>query len=173
PIGFKDYFNSSKPSGDSAYLPKVEDPELPHLLHAVYGTVVPDSNAHKAGIQRDDLVQVFLTGVPTLNEPKNVTPSEELRLNTAIPPCTDKCSTLGVIGGDVAGFPNGRRLSDDIIDVSLRVTEGVLIPGHDPNADNLGDGVDANDASFLPSFPYLALPHSGSDANPHAGLHRP
>jgi hypothetical protein len=95
-----------------------------------------------------------------------------LRLNTTIPPCTTSCSTLGVIGGDNAGFPNGRRLSDDIIDVALRVTEGILIPGHDPAADTLGDGVDANDSAFLSSFPYLAYPHSGSDTDPHAGLFR-
>jgi hypothetical protein len=90
-----------------------------------------------------------------------------LRLNTKIPPCTTDCSTLGVIGGDNAGFPNGRRLSDDILDVSLRVTEGILIPGHDPAADGLGDAVDSNDSSFLSSFPYLALPHSGSTVAGH------
>jgi uncharacterized protein DUF4331 len=68
---------------------------------------------------------------------------------------------------DTAGFPNGRRLSDDIIDVALRVVMGVLLPGHDPDADGLGDGVDMNDESFLPTFPYVAYPHSGSDADPH------
>ena len=67
-----------------------------------------------------------------------------------------------------AGFPNGRRLSDDIIDIALRVVMGVLIPGHDTDADGLADGVDENDASFLAEFPYVAYPHSGSDADPHA-----
>ena len=167
PVGLKDYFNSSKPKADGAALPLVQDPELPHLLHAVYGTEVPDSDPDADGVQRADLIQVFLTGVPTLNQPANVAASEMLRLNTAIAPCTTACSSLGVIGGDVAGFPNGRRLSDDIIDVSLRVVLGVLLTPHQALADTIGDGVDANDVSFLSSFPYVAYPHSGSDATPH------
>ena len=70
---------------------------------------------------------MFLTGLPGLNQPPVVQASEELRLNTSIPPCTTSCSTLGVIGGDLAGYPNGRRLTDDVIDVSLKVVEGCLI----------------------------------------------
>ena len=121
---------------------------------------------------------MFLTGLPGLNEPPNVTASEELRLNMDIPPCEQgSCSTysdLGVIGGDNAGFPNGRRLADDVIDVALRVVEGVLIPGHDPAADTLADGVNSNDVAFQSSFPYLALPHSGSDTTmPYAMKPKP
>ncbi|TMK83204.1 MAG: DUF4331 domain-containing protein [Actinobacteria bacterium] len=179
PLGSKDLFNASLPKDDAQFAPKVQtwgqDPnDLPALINAFYGIQIPDcDNDPNNGIDRTcDLVPVFLTGIPGLNQPPRVRASEMLRLNTTIPPCTSACSTLGVIGGDNAGFPNGRRLSDDIIDVSLRVTEGVLIPGHDPNADTLGDGVDANDASFVSSFPYLALPHSGSDANPHTSVHR-
>jgi uncharacterized protein DUF4331 len=168
PVGLKDYFNSSKPPADGAALPLVQDPELPHLLKAVYGTDVPDSDDTTDGIQRADLIQVFLTGVPTLNQPANVKASEMLRLNTAIAPCSTDCSTLGVIGGDVAGFPNGRRLSDDIIDVSLRVVLGVLLPDHQALADTIGDGVDANDVPFLNAFPYVAHPFSGSDTSPHS-----
>jgi hypothetical protein len=168
PVGLKDYFNSSKPAADGAALPLVQDPELPHLLNAVYGTEVPDSDPDTAGIQRADLIQVFLTGVPTLNQPADVAASEMLRLNTAIPPCSTACSTLGVVGGDVAGFPNGRRLSDDVIDEALRVVLGVLLTPHQALADTIGDGVDANDVPFLGSFPYVAYPHSGSDAAPHA-----
>ena len=168
PVGLKDYFNSSKPKADGAALPLVQDPELPHLLNAVYGTDIPDSDDSTAGIQRADLIQVFLTGVPTLNQPAHVKASEMLRLNTAIAPCSTDCSTLGVIGGDVAGFPNGRRLSDDIIDVSLRVVLGVLLPDHQALADTIGDGVDANDVPFLDAFPYVAYPSSGSDTSPHS-----
>jgi len=168
PVGLKDYFNSSKPKADGAALPLVQDPELPHLLNAVYGTEIPDSDDSTAGIQRADLIQVFLTGVPTLNQPAHVKASEMLRLNTAIAPCSTDCSTLGVIGGDVAGFPNGRRLSDDIIDVSLRVVLGVLLPDHQALADTIGDGVDANDVPFLNAFPYVAYPSSGSDMSPHS-----
>ena len=171
PIGFKDYFNGSNPRCDAAFLPKVNDPELPHLISAVYGALfpeVPDSNDAKAGVQRSDLVQVFLTGLPGLNKPDGVRAAEMLRLNMDVAPCTADCSTLGAIDGDIAGFPNGRRLSDDIIDIALRVVMGVLIPGHDTDADGLADGVDANDASFLSEFPYVAYPHSGSDPDPHA-----
>jgi hypothetical protein len=171
PVGAKDYFNASQPKNDAQYLGKVQDPELPHLISAVYPGVfpdVPDTDPGTAGVQREDLIQVFLTGVPTLNQPVGVKPSEMLRLNIDTPPCTSGCSRLGVIGGDVAGFPNGRRLSDDIIDVSLRVVEGVLIPSHNPAADTLGDGVNTNDVPFNTYFPYVAYPHSGSDANVHS-----
>jgi hypothetical protein len=167
PVGLKDYFNSSKPSADGAALPLVQDPELPHLLNAVYGLAIPDSDANTPGIQRADLIQVFLTGVEKLNMPEGGTPGEMIRLNMSIPPCSSKCSRLGVLGGDIAGFPNGRRLSDDIIDESLRVVLGVLLPNHQAIADTIGDGVDANDVSFNTHFPYVAYPHSGSDADPH------
>jgi hypothetical protein len=167
PVGLKDYFNSSKPSADGAALPLVQDPELPHLLNAVYGLAIPDSDPGTAGIQRADLISVFLTGVEGLNMPSGITPSEQLRLNMAIDPCSSTCSPFGVLGGDFAGFPNGRRLSDDIIDAALRVVLGVLLPDHEPIAETIGDGVDANDVPFNGSFPYVAYPHSGSDADPH------
>jgi Domain of unknown function (DUF4331) len=179
PVGLKDHFNGSLPQDDAQFAPKVEtfgqDPnDLPALINAIYGIDIPDCDGNPGnGIDRTcDLDPVFLTGLTGVNQPPVVQASEMLRLNTTIPPCSTSCSTLGVIGGDLAGFPNGRRLSDDIIDVALRVVEGVLIPGHDPAADTLGDGVDANDSPFLSSFPYLALPHSGSDASPHAAAHR-
>lgn len=167
PVGLKDYFNASKPRDDAQFLGAVNDPELPHLLNAVYGTEVPDSNPDQAGVQRDDLISVFLTGVDGLNKPKRVMPSEMLRLNMSIPPCSSGCSRLGVIGGDTAGFPNGRRLSDDIVDVSLRVVLGALLPDHQALADTIGDGVEQNDVSFNDAFPYLGYPHEGSDPAPH------
>ena len=170
PVGLKDYFNASKPKNDAQYLPAVRDPELARLISAVYPAVfpnAPDSNDQKAGIQRKDLVQVFLTGLPGLNKPEGVQASEMLRLNLDIDPCTSACSSLGAIDGDVAGFPNGRRLDDDVVDIALRVVMGVLLDPHDPDADTLGDGVDANDLPFQGVFPYVAYPTSGSDPNPH------
>ena len=177
PVGLKDYFNSSKPTQDGAAAGLVTDPELPHVIHAVYPSLdVPDSDSDPSnGIQRDDLVSVFLTGIQGLNQPTNVTPSEMLRLNLATPLCdatssdpnVPDCSTLGVIGGDVQGYPNGRRLSDDIVDISLRVVLGTLLHQNEPTSDTIGDGVDANDVSFLDSFPYVAYPHSGSDPEVH------
>jgi hypothetical protein len=156
PVGKKDKWNRSKPSDDGEFLPYVTDPELAHLIEAVYGIPAPST-------PRNDLVSVFLTGVDGLNQPTHVTPSEQLRLNMSIEPCMSGCSRLGVIGGDNAGFPNGRRLSDDVLDVALQVVEGVLV-GQDTG---LGDGVNTNDDSFGSAFPYLALPESGSDHDPH------
>jgi hypothetical protein len=167
PVGLKDYFNASKPTQDGAALGLVQDPELPHLLNAVYGLDVPDSDLNTAGIQRADLISVFLTGIDGLNMPEGGTPSEMIRLNMSIPPCSSTCSRLGVLGGDLAGFPNGRRLSDDIIDESLRVVLGVLLPNHQAVADTISDGVDANDVSFNTQFPYVAYPNSVSYADPH------
>jgi hypothetical protein len=170
PVAAKDYFNASKPRQDAQFLGKVQDPELPHVVSAVYPTVfpsVPDSDPDTDGVQRSDLVSVFLTGVEGLNMPAGVRPAEMLRLNLSIAPCTDACSALGVIGGDTAGFPNGRRLDDDIVDIALRVVMGVLLPDHDADADGLSDGVGENDVAFLDAFPYVAYPHSGSDASPH------
>jgi hypothetical protein len=171
PVGFKDYFNGSQPTGDAAYLPKVQDPELPHVLNALYGLPVPDSDPGTPGIQRSDLISVFLTGLAGLNQPAGVTASEMLRLNMNTPLCgtggAPACNDKGVIAGDNQGFPNGRRLSDDIIDVALRVVEGVLLPGHAPIVEALGDGVNSNDDAFQTDFPYVAYPHHGSDADPH------
>lgn len=151
PSGKKDLWNASKPANDAQFLPYVQDPEVARLIQSVYGIPAPAT-------PRNDLVSVFLTGVQGLNKPPHVVPSEELRLNMSIPPCTSACSTMGVIGGDNAGFPNGRRLSDDVIDISLQAIEGVLVG----QSTGLGDGVNTNDESFGHSFPYLALPHSGS-----------
>jgi hypothetical protein len=171
PVGVKDLWNASEPSADGQFLSYVNDPEVPHLVNAFYGIPVPDSDPNTPGIQRSDLIAVFLTGVDGLNQPPNVTPSEELRLNMSVAPCQPgSCanySRLGVIGGDVAGYPNGRRLADDVIDISLQVVEGVLL-GQDTG---LSDGVDTNDHPFLATFPYQALPFSGSSGSPHIAVH--
>ncbi len=155
PVGKKDGFNASLPRNDAQYGGFVTDPELARLIEAVYGIDAPAT-------PRNDLVQVFLTGVPGLNQPKHVRPSEQLRLNTSIPPAADP-NRLGVIGGDTAGFPNGRRLTDDVVDIALQVVEGELTG----NPNDLGDAVNANDVAFGDDFPYLAVPTSGSDDTPH------
>jgi hypothetical protein len=160
PVKDKDKFNASKPVDDAQFLSYVTDPEVPKLIEAIYGIPAPAT-------PRDDLVAVFLTGLDGLNKPAGVVPGELIRLNMSIPPCEPgSCasySRLGVIGGDIAGYPNGRRLSDDVIDISLQVVEGELVG----NPNDLSDGVDANDGPFTSAFPYLALPHRGSDAAPH------
>jgi hypothetical protein len=121
PYHRKDRFNASQPSGDGQFADFVLNPELPKIVEAVYGIPAPAT-------PRNDLVAAFLTGVDGLNKPANVTASEMLRLNTK-PFSGQTYSRLGVIGGDNNGFPNGRRLADDVVDIELQVAEGVLLPG--------------------------------------------
>ncbi|MBI3401738.1 MAG: DUF4331 domain-containing protein [Acidobacteria bacterium] len=157
PRGTKDVFNALQPTGDGAALSFVTDPEVPKLLNALFGVVSPPA-------PRNDLVTIFLTGIPGLNQPPNVTPSEMLRLNVAIPP-TANPNPLGVLGGDVQGFPNGRRLADDVVDIALRAMAGatVLTPTFNKGINaQLGDGVNANDRPFLDVFPYVATPYAGN-----------
>jgi hypothetical protein len=154
PLKDKDVFNASEPAGDGQFLEYVVEPELPELIEAIYGIPAPET-------PRNDLVAVFLTGVEGLNQPENVVPSEQLRLNVDIRPSRSP-DRLGVIGGDNAGFPNGRRLADDVVDIALQVVEGELVG----NPNDLGDAVNKNDAKFGNRFPYLALPVSGSAVRP-------
>ena len=161
PLKDKDRFNASRPRNDLAnFGAYITNPELPQLIEAIFGITAPAT-------PREDLVAVFATGVEGLNQPDEVVPSEMLRLNLNIDPCLPDSgcsfSRLGVIGGDNAGFPNGRRLQDDVLDIALQVLEGELLD----NPNDLGDGVDTNDKSFEATFPYIALPHRGSDPNPH------
>ena len=162
PVGHKDRFNASKPKDDGQFASFVTDPEVPKLIEAIYGIPAPAT-------PRNDLVQAFLTGVPGLNRPANVQASEMLRLNMSIKPADCPAfNRLGVIDGDICGFPNGRRLADDVIDIALRVMEGDLLDGNPLSSSvALGDGVNANDRSFRSTFPYVALPWSGSDATVH------
>jgi len=118
----KDKFNSSFPMNDAQFLTYVANPTLPVLLNVLFG------NAAKVpGTPRNDLVAAFLTGVKGLNQPLTVRPSEMMRLNTSIAPTPPAAQNdLGVLGGDNAGFPNGRRPFDDVADIELRVAEGAL-----------------------------------------------
>jgi hypothetical protein len=174
----KDTFNGSEPSGDAQFLEYVTHPTLPVLIQALYGVQPPAT-------PRNDLVQVFLTGVPGLNQPANGAPSEMLRLNTSIPPVAPASQNrLGVLGGDNAGFPNGRRPGDDVVDIALRVVEGILLspnPGAFPaftdgafiNATVAYDPTtravtgNAGFRLFRDSFPFLSTPLSGSPNPTH------
>ena len=150
PIGQKDRWNGSRPIDDAQFGSYVTDPEVPKLLQLIYNIPAPAT-------PRNDLVQVFLTGVPGLNQPPGVRASEMLRLNTDVLPSASP-HRLGVLGGDTQGFPNGRRLTDDVVDIVEQAAVGALLGVKT----QLGDGVDRNDLAFRPSFPYLALPSSGS-----------
>ncbi|HET6855922.1 MAG TPA: DUF4331 domain-containing protein [Streptomyces sp.] len=159
PVKDKDTFNASTPWKDAQFAPYVQDPELARLLEKIYKLKAP-------AVPRKDLVQIFLTGVPGLNEQATTRPHEALRLNTSIKPTADP-KRLGVLDGDNAGYPNGRRLADDSLDISLQAVRGELAG----QKNDLGDAVDVNDKKFDDKFPYVAAPHSGS-RGPVAGSPR-
>ncbi len=176
PAGLKDAFNGLTPNKDATIpevVARVTDPELATLLEGIYQVPAPVT-------PRNDLVEIFLTGIaknaPTLDgtappiqadlnshvlnadtDPTEFQPSEMLRLNTSVPPAADP-NRLGVLAGDLQGFPNGRRLGDDVIDISVQAVAGAAQAGKIVDALATGDKVDANDVPFLESFPYVALP---------------
>ena len=156
PTQLKDEWNSTSPADDKQFAKYYENPILATVLQKLYPQFGPFQDT-----KRDDLVQVLLTGLktPALNYTGS-TQADELRLNLSIPPTPfDKLNRLGVLGNDLAGYPNGRRLEDDVVDISERAVGGVLI-GHSLP---LGDGVDANDVPNLHVFPYEPAPFSGFD----------
>jgi len=196
-IGFddKDAFNGSVPSDDGQFASYVTNPVFPAIVNALFlapvnsllGTLGagPLADLAPSNFPRTDLVTTFLTGFPGVNQPANVVASEVLRLNTAIPstPRAEQ-SNFGLVAGDLAGFPNGRRPGDDVVDISLRVAMGALchpiaidLDGDGEAADNLGicspadapignvaltDGVPLDANNFEQSFPYLLVPYPGS-----------
>jgi len=161
PLSQKDKWNASMPVDDAQFLSFVTNSELAGLINLLYPVTIDIPTTG-----RNDLVQVFLTGVPGLTQrPQDTrTPSEQLRINLGIPPVAfANENRLGVISGDNAGFPNGRRLKDDVIDIAERVVAGVLLGAPFNTAINaqLGDGVQQNDKPFQNTFPYLAQPFEG------------
>ena len=175
PLALKDAFNGLNPDGDAgiqAVVDKVNDPVLPKVVQAVYGLPAPAT-------PRADLFEIFLTGIAMDNGANGpikadlnsqlvngdaikakFRPSEMLRLNMSVPPAANP-SRLGVLGNDFAGFPNGRRLTDDVIDIAVQAVEGAATGGI-VAALAKGDNVDRNDRAFGASFPYVALPNVAS-----------
>ena len=165
PLGKKDKFNASKPTGDAQFLPFVQDPEPSRLIPTLYpGVKVPAA-------PRKDLVSIFVTGIEGVNMPTNVKGGEMIRLNTSIPTTAiAQQDRLGLLAGQNDGFPNGRRLVDDVTDIELRALAGGTPFTADFNIspnNALTDGVNANDKAFGKSFPYLAPPHQGYTTRPH------
>ncbi len=158
PLGKKDKFNRTTPDNDAANFGEFAlEPELAAVLNALFNVGAPETG-------RTDIVQALFQGLPGLNEHsgKNAgTPVDTIKVNLGTAPATTP-SRFGVIGGDTAGFPNGRRLGDDVVDIVLQVVAGILVDNPVP----LGDGVDVNDKPFLGTFPYLANPTSGFDSAP-------
>jgi hypothetical protein len=171
PLGKKDLWNRSDPAEDAQFASSYTSPEVPALVNLLY-PALPDI----ATTGRNDLVSVLLTGVPGLNF-TGATKADLLRLNTSIAPSgpVGTGNRLGVLAGEFAGFPNGRRLEDDVTDIELRalacgygdvLQQALGLCNLSPN-NVLGDGVDANEKPFLQSFPYLATPHQGYDHAHH------
>jgi len=174
PLGKKDLWNSLPPADDKQFAGFVAQPGLAALLPVLYPGVFPNLAALvKSGKPRVDLEAILLTGIPAGIIPgfTNLTGSvaaDMLRLNTKIPPAKNP-SIYGLLGGDPAGFPNGRRIADDVVAIELRAIAGVtypLIDKHfkpDAAAGLLTDGLTPADVSASPlgHFPYLGLPYSG------------
>jgi len=174
PMGEKDRWNSLSAVDDAQFLKYVQHPELASLLPVLYPGVFPKLAALTA--PRADLVAILLTGIPPGIVPgfQNYTGShyaDQLRLNMAIPP-TSKPKPLGLIGGDAAGFPNGRRVFDDVVTVELRAIAGRTYPLVDKSytpdgaASLVTDGLGPNSTRYMSSFPYLGTPQGGYQTAP-------
>jgi len=154
PLGQKDKFNATQPQDDLKNFGKYAlNPELAAVMNALFKVNAPEKN-------RTDIVQALLTGLPGKTAiSKKPAPADTLKLNLGVPP-TAQPNRFGVLAGDLGGFPNGRRLTDDVVDIELQVVAGSLVGNKVP----LGDGVDQNDKAFSTQFPYVAAPFSGFDS---------
>jgi uncharacterized protein DUF4331 len=159
PIGQKDKYNATSPANDAKNFGAFAvNPEPARILNALFGLGIKETG-------RTDIVQALLTGLPGLTQisPKAV-PADTLKVNLGVPPSATP-NRFGALAGDTQGFPNGRRLADDVTDIELRVIAGALLkPEQGGKQIPLGDGVDQNDKPFRTAFPYVALPDSGFNA---------
>ncbi|MDQ3801616.1 MAG: DUF4331 domain-containing protein [Acidobacteriota bacterium] len=180
PLGLKDAFNSLSPQLDAVAAPAILDPEFPKIVRYALGAF----NGIAINIPpapRSDLVAIFATGIPAGAVPglPNYTtflsdgqPHEYLRLNVAIAPVgtgSTGYSRLGLLGGDIGGFPNGRRVGDDVVDIAVRAALGgtPFTPATNvPPNNSFGDGVSTNEQPYLARFPYLAPPNPGNTPRP-------
>jgi hypothetical protein len=187
PLSLKDTWNGQPPSGDKQFAAYVSAPQLGTLLPGLFPGVFPKLAAFNAtNTPRADLLAILLTGIPSTVVPgfagnyTGPTQADMLRLNMSIPPTpANKVSNLGLIGGDVAGFPNGRRVQDDVATIELRAIAGATLPLVDPAyvpdaaAGGISMGLTSgptdpsamNTENYLPNFPYLGTPHSGYNAH--------
>jgi hypothetical protein len=171
PMAHKDRWNAQPPSADAQFAGYVTKPELAGLLPVLYPGVFPHLAAYTK--PRADLAAILLTGIPSGIVPgfqnfTGTTQADMLRLNVAIPPSSAP-SQFGILGGDLAGFPNGRRVADNIVAIELRAVAGATIPLVDPSftpdaaAALLTDGLSPTSLAipYQSTFPYLGVPHSG------------
>jgi hypothetical protein len=160
PMSRRDEWNARAPRGDgNIFGVYARNSALAGLIRSVFNLPVPTTS-------REDIYSIFFTGLADVNKPSGrVVPSEEMRLNVGVP-VTVHPERLGVLAGDLQGYPNGRRLTDDVVDISLQAVAGatanVAIPA------SFGDGINANEKAFSSTFPYVAMPHSGTESLPHS-----
>jgi hypothetical protein len=184
PLGRKDEWNAVDPEDDGSFLSYVEHPELASLLPVLYPGVFPNLAAlNGSGKSRADLVAILLTGLPAGIVPgfQNLSAklgrryADMLRLNVAIPPAASP-NALGILGGDLAGFPNGRRVADDVVTIELRAVAGVtypLVASYTPDAaaglvtEQPFDVPTPGPGRYLSTFPYLGTPHDGFSTPSH------
>jgi hypothetical protein len=175
PMGEKDKWNALTPADDKEFLKYVQHPELAGLLPVLYPGVFPKLAGLKAA--RADLVAVLMTGIPKGIVPgfqnyTGATIADELRLNMAIPPTNTNPNPVGLIAGDAAGFPNGRRVFDDVVSIELRAIAGATYPLVDKSykpdaaAAAITDGLTSASTKYIPKFPYLGTPQSGYETSP-------
>jgi hypothetical protein len=185
PLARKDQWNASAPSGDSAYAAGVANPELGQLLPVLFTPNFPNLDAYNKQIaagskSRADLVAILLTGIPAgvvagFQNYTGATQADLLRLNMAVAPTTTNPNNLGLVAGDAAGFPNGRRVFDDVTNIELKAVAGLTIPLVDKSftpdkavgivdqglTSSATDTTAKGSVQYLTSFPYLGTPHSG------------
>ncbi|MFI5261515.1 MAG: DUF4331 domain-containing protein [Candidatus Limnocylindrales bacterium] len=171
PMARKDYWNGQRPHHDSQFLSAYAHPELAGLLPVLYPGVFPHLAAYSKA--RVDLEAILLTGIPAgivpgFQNSTGSTAADLLRLNMAIPPAS-KPSPLGILGGDLAGFPNGRRVADDVVTIEIRAVAGLTIPLVDPSftpdgaAGLVTQGLTPSASRYQDTFPYLGVPLDGFD----------
>jgi hypothetical protein len=175
PMGHKDQWNSLPPADDKLFARYFAQPGLSALLPVLYPGAFPNLEAlNKSGKARADIEAILLTGIPSGIIPgfQNFTgpvQADMLRLNTSVPPATSKMNILGVVGGDLAGFPNGRRPIDDVVTIELRALAGLTYPlidktfKPDAAAGLVTDGLTGTSVASPPTghFPYLGTPYDG------------
>jgi hypothetical protein len=173
--GSKDRFSMSQPKDDAQFAAFALDPLMARALNAVYAALLNNPNALRIPPPpRTDLLPLVqytglhagLGGMPTGDVPPGPV-ADILRLNTGVPPTpAARRKRLGLLAGDAAGFPNGRRVGDDVTDIAARAVAGVLAgpPFNGVPHSRIGDGVNANDMPYQESFPYLGYAHSGRDS---------
>jgi hypothetical protein len=164
PLGLKDHWNATDPEDDAEFFPNILDPEPAKLIPVLYpGVTTPEGGFNGTTPKRTDIVAILTGQGAGLSAANALPPADLLRVNLAVAP-TPSPDRLAILAGDAGGFPNGRRLGDDVVDIELRLLAGgtPFTPVFNISPNNaLTDGVDADDTALLAAFPYVGAPFDG------------